>query len=460
MHTAHPPHKGSFGVPLRSSRSNPLGPDGRVPAILECMSRVPEANVQDESPSARTEEIRAIAADLFETKGYSATTMADIASAAGVLPGSLYHHFDSKEVIAIELLHSLEAELNALAERLSGADARTSPEERLQHLVAEVMILSYRHAAAVRLRTYEPPTVATDRLSEAVRLHADPLDRLWRIAIAELAASSTASAADVRLLRYALQTLAINAAVDHPRRPDPRLLASQLCDLLLRGVATHFDERELDGSAALAIAKAAVVSWGPPPPAAGDFDDVRDEIVAAARREFSRRGYDATTVRDIATSAGVTMGTLYRRAQSKDALLSEVIDSYAGHFDAAARGVLASGSPEPASIDGLIWVFVHAARRFRQESDIVQVGWLDRGSPSSPLYDYFRATEERLALLRAMLARGVRNGTLRPTADAYDVAALIRFVMWLPYQDQTRTSAARAHHFLRRTMLHGFLSAR
>lgn len=46
----------------------------------------------------------AIAADLFAQKGYRATTVREIADAAGILSGSLYHHFDSKESIGDEIL--------------------------------------------------------------------------------------------------------------------------------------------------------------------------------------------------------------------------------------------------------------------------------------------------------------------------------------------------------------------
>lgn len=37
------------------------------------------------------------AARLFGSKGYENTSMRDIAAAVGILPGSLYHHFRSKE---------------------------------------------------------------------------------------------------------------------------------------------------------------------------------------------------------------------------------------------------------------------------------------------------------------------------------------------------------------------------
>jgi len=45
-----------------------------------------------------------LAGELFAEKGYRATTVREIADAAGILSGSLYHHFDSKESIGDEIL--------------------------------------------------------------------------------------------------------------------------------------------------------------------------------------------------------------------------------------------------------------------------------------------------------------------------------------------------------------------
>ncbi|MGK8487644.1 TetR/AcrR family transcriptional regulator [Nocardia asiatica] len=45
-----------------------------------------------------------MAAELFAERGLRATTVRDIADAAGILSGSLYHHFDSKESMVDEIL--------------------------------------------------------------------------------------------------------------------------------------------------------------------------------------------------------------------------------------------------------------------------------------------------------------------------------------------------------------------
>src|SRR5262249_22275563 len=50
-------------------------------------------------PVANLDDIIAAAAKVFQTKGYHAATVQDIADAVGILKGSLYHHVKSKEVL-------------------------------------------------------------------------------------------------------------------------------------------------------------------------------------------------------------------------------------------------------------------------------------------------------------------------------------------------------------------------
>ena len=69
--------------------------------------------------SERRAEIVAIAGDLFAEHGYAHTTVREIADAAGILSGSLYHHFDSKESM-------IEALLRDFLDRI-GRETRASP---------------------------------------------------------------------------------------------------------------------------------------------------------------------------------------------------------------------------------------------------------------------------------------------------------------------------------------------
>ena len=60
---------------------------------------------------ATREAIIAVAAKVFRTKGYHAATMQDIADAVGILKGSLYHHFESKEEVLYLIVKEPRARL-------------------------------------------------------------------------------------------------------------------------------------------------------------------------------------------------------------------------------------------------------------------------------------------------------------------------------------------------------------
>src|SRR6059058_323459 len=84
--------------------------------------------------NSRRDELLALAARLFAERGYVSTTVRDIADAAGILSGSLYHHFDSKESMVDEILQTFQTELFAAYDEVlaSDADARTKIERAVR----------------------------------------------------------------------------------------------------------------------------------------------------------------------------------------------------------------------------------------------------------------------------------------------------------------------------------------
>ena len=58
----------------------------------------------DKAPLSRRDELLDLAATMFADRGLRATTERDIADSAGILSGSLYHHFKSKEQMVEEVL--------------------------------------------------------------------------------------------------------------------------------------------------------------------------------------------------------------------------------------------------------------------------------------------------------------------------------------------------------------------
>jgi AcrR family transcriptional regulator len=66
------------------------------------------------------------------------------------------------------------------------------------------------------------------------------------------------------------------------------------------------------------------------------------EIAEAATRLFIEQGFDATTVEQIATAAGISLRTFYRYCESKDDVLTSVVVTAGTRF----AELIAGGSPE------------------------------------------------------------------------------------------------------------------
>ncbi|MFE1596448.1 TetR/AcrR family transcriptional regulator [Nocardia sp. NPDC058705] len=97
----------------------------------------------------RRAELLDLAADLFAERGLRATTVRDIADSAGILSGSLYHHFDSKESMVDEILRGFLDDLFGRYREI--ATAGLSSRDTLEALVIASYESFDRHHAAVAI---------------------------------------------------------------------------------------------------------------------------------------------------------------------------------------------------------------------------------------------------------------------------------------------------------------------
>ncbi|WP_072805870.1 TetR family transcriptional regulator [Rhodococcoides yunnanense] len=407
--------------------------------------------------SSRAQEILAISAALFERRGYSATTITDIADAAGVLSGSLYHHFASKDAIAVALLEALDNDLAAVAHKALAVDVASLDPDRarahLRDLTEAVVDTNLRHAAAVRLRAYNAPLVAGPALRLAVRSDSTMLTRAWSLALDAAFRDSDDRHRRTDLMQFTFQRLTLTARLEDPYSTDSSVIANQIYDVLVNGLlVTAPADSVLDASAARRQADKAIAVWRK---SAAVVSDDKERILAAARSEFARHGYDASTIRGIAEAAGITMGTLYRRTESKEAILREILQRYSDHLDDAVLGLLSDVTSVVESLDALARLFVHASRRFSDEAEIVKLNWNAHKDETDPFHDYVRSTVERSQLLESVIAAGIREGSVRGTGTAENITPHFRQIMWLPYQTFARTSERTAHAFIRREILGG-----
>jgi AcrR family transcriptional regulator len=99
--------------------------------------------------SQRRAHLVHLAGELFAEKGFRATTVREIADAAGILSGSLYHHFSSKESIGDEILSGFLDEVLAVY-RSAVADA-AGPRDAIERIVRSSPGTLARHRAALTM---------------------------------------------------------------------------------------------------------------------------------------------------------------------------------------------------------------------------------------------------------------------------------------------------------------------
>src|SRR5215831_10942319 len=170
------------------------GPDGSVTA---------DGSVRSE----RRAHLVMLAGELFAQKGYRATTVREIADAAGILSGSLYHHFDSKESIGDEILSGFLNEV--LADYQAAVACAEGPRAVLEQIVRSTSSTLSRHRAALAMLQNDWSYFAAQPRFAYLRKALRDIERIW-ITQLELGIQSGVFRADLdpkltyRLLRDVL----------------------------------------------------------------------------------------------------------------------------------------------------------------------------------------------------------------------------------------------------------------
>ncbi|MGW0808935.1 TetR/AcrR family transcriptional regulator [Nonomuraea sp. NPDC002799] len=138
------------------------------------------------SKGARTRSrITAVAARLFDERGYHATSLHEVAEAAGISKATIYHHFKTKDEILVDIFQGLIRTLTARQEERWRQGAG-SAEEMLRAVIGDLLELIELNPSHLRVFVEQlrrlPPTAQEGPERERLRFQ-DELRRILEAGI-------------------------------------------------------------------------------------------------------------------------------------------------------------------------------------------------------------------------------------------------------------------------------------
>lgn len=182
-------------------------------------------------------EILRAAAQIFQEKGYHASSMQDIAEAVELKKGSLYHHVKSKQEILLALL---DEALEMIIDRLDQINSQDiSPDLKLRQAMRSYLtfLADNRSIASVLLLEYRSLEPELKKLHIPRR---DQVDRIWQEIITEGISLGVFQTAQPALITKALVGV-LNWTITWYREDgalSPTEIADHFSDLFFQGLLT------------------------------------------------------------------------------------------------------------------------------------------------------------------------------------------------------------------------------
>jgi TetR/AcrR family transcriptional regulator, cholesterol catabolism regulator len=205
-------------------------------SVTELYTKQPPREPAGSRADVSRQQILAVSARLLREHGYAETSLRDIAAAVGMKAGSLYYHFESKELLVSEILRiGVERVHMAVTRRLASLPPAASHRERicaattahLETLLAE----SDFSSAHTRCYPYAPSAV-----KESIRQARRDYEQVWsRLFEAAAQDGALSEGAEPRTARLAVLG-ALNSSLEwfDPARDEPHKIAEMLAVSFIR----------------------------------------------------------------------------------------------------------------------------------------------------------------------------------------------------------------------------------
>ena len=159
---------------------------------------------------------------------------------------------------------------------------------------------------------------------------------------------------------------------------------------------------------------------------------VLNELLDRASELFAERGYDATSLQDIAQAMGMSRQALYHYVKSKDDVLAMLVEGQLEVTVRTMRTIVADA--ELTAVGKVRAITVAQAAHIGGAPNRFRLLILSEASLPPKLRDrYSRARHEALDLMREVVHDGVRTGAFRTVDDRLAAFGLIGIVNWMAW---------------------------
>mgnify|MGYP000091377334 CR=1 FL=1 len=253
-------------------------------------------------------EILTAAFEVISAKGLRAATITDMAKKAGVADSIIYHYFKNKEDLIYRVFDYLQQ--TALDELLFHLQGVLGPVARLgkmiwYHLYMNDTDQNTQVRKSILLEARGKPSFLEHDSFNTLLSYVGILDQILEDGIQTGLFRKDLNITVTRTMIFGLLDEEALICLGTEQTPNTRLDFDQIM-ALVRGMIED-----------------------PPPKANAHTEQGKyATILEAAKTVFSRKGYDATTIVDIAAQAGVAEGTVYEYFKTKKALLLSITRVY------------------------------------------------------------------------------------------------------------------------------------
>ncbi len=182
-------------------------------------------------------------------------------------------------------------------------------------------------------------------------------------------------------------------------------------------------------------------------------ENTRELIVETALRLFRERGFEATTMRAIASEAGVSVGNAYYYFASKEQLIQAYYDRAQKEHEAACRELLAVERSFAGRLTGVLRAWVRVSEPYHE---FAVKFYKHAAEPSNPLSPFSAestpARESAIAIYREVVDGSADRMDSELRAELPELLWLLSMGVVLFWVHDTSPGCERTHRLIDRTV--------